>query len=279
MTANSYKGYINLILNDEEMAKFYEGNFTNFNILENEYILLSPANNPTDIVDKFIYRDNKIEKLKYSTIKTDWCGLIKPQDIYQELALDCLCNRKSKVKILKGVYGSGKDYLMFNKALELVQKGQFNKIIYVRPNVTLANVPQIGYLPNGIDEKLQWTLAPLYDKVGGEFGVEQLTRKEMLEMVPLLFIRGRSFENSIVYVTEAQNITTEIAKVLVSRIGEGSELWLNGDTKQVDNRVYNDDNGVNKMIDKFKGNPLFSYVYLPVTHRSDVANLANLLDE
>jgi len=54
-----------------------------------------------------------------------------------------------------------------------------------------------------VDEKLAWTMAPLYDKVGGEEGVERLVRQRQLEMVPLLFIRGRSFENSIVYVTEA----------------------------------------------------------------------------
>lgn len=274
-----YKGYNKLVLNDDQMADFY-GNPEKYTqgMLDNQYLLIY-NDVDVDAVDKYIYRNGKLNKVKYSNIKTDWCGVIKPQDDFQELALDCLCDRTAKVKIIKGVYGSGKDYLMFNKALELVSKGQFNKIIYVRPNVTLANVPQIGYLPNGVEEKLQWTLAPLYDKVGGEFGVEQLIRKEMLEMVPLLFIRGRSFENSIIYVTEGQNITTEIAKVLVSRIGEGSELWLNGDTKQVDNKIYDSDNGVVKMIEKFKGNPLFSYVYLPITHRSDVANLANLLDE
>ena len=80
MTANSYKGYINLILNDEEMAKFYEGNFTNFSILENEYILLSPANNPTDIVDKFIYRDNKFKKVNYQIIDGNYSGRIKPRN-------------------------------------------------------------------------------------------------------------------------------------------------------------------------------------------------------
>ena len=100
-----------------------------------------------------------------------------------------------------------------------------------------------------------------------------------LEMMPLLFIRGRSFENSIVYVSEGQNITSEIAKLIISRLGEGSELWMNGDNHQTDKKVYDQDNGILKMIDRLAGNKLFGYVYLPITERGEVANLANLLDD
>ena len=190
-----------------------------------------------------------------------------------------LNDRTSKIKIIRGVYGSGKDFLMFHTALQLIEQGKFERIIFIRPNVTLANVPQIGYLPNSADEKLSWTLAPLYDKVGGAEGVDHLIKKDIIQMVPLLFIRGRSFENSIIYVTEGQNIDTEIAKVLIGRVGENSELWINGDSHQTDNRIFDKDNGITKMVDKLVDNKLFSYIYLPNTHRSAVANLANLLDE
>ena len=70
-------------------------------------------------------------------------------------------------------------------------------------------------------------LDPLLDKVGGQEGVGMLIHGGQLEVVPLLFIRGRSFENSIIYVTEGQNMTTEIVKLVIGRIGEGSELWIN----------------------------------------------------
>lgn len=172
-----------------------------------------------------------------------------------------------------------KDYLMLNQALTYIESGQFNKIIYIRPNVTVANVPDIGYLKGSVEEKLEWTLAPLYDKVGGRDGVELLINSDQLEMVPLLHIRGRSFENSLIYVCEAQNITSEIAKLIISRVGEGSELWLNSDTHQTDNKIYDKDNGIIKMIDKLSGNKLFGYVYLPKTERGEVAELATLLDD
>lgn len=266
-----YRGYT--ALTDEQMAHFYSDDelFDKSDLFENQYIICKDQ----------LYRYNAgfIKRVDYSFIENSWVGKIKPFDIYQNAAIDALQNNISKVKLIRGVYGSGKDYLMMNQALSFIEKGKFEKIVFIRPNVTLANVPQIGYLPNGVDEKLAWTLAPLYDKVGGEDGVEQLIKTNRLEMVPLLFIRGRSFENSIVYVTEGQNIDSEIAKVLLSRIGDNSELWINGDNHQTDNRIFDKDNGLTKMIDKLKGNELFSYVYLPITHRSDVANLANLLDE
>lgn len=98
-------------------------------------------------------------------------------------------------------------------------------------------------------------------------------------MVPLLFIRGRSFENSLIYVCEGQNITSEIAKLIISRVGINSELWINSDTHQTDARVYEKDNGITKMIERLSGNPLFGYVYLPKSERGEVANLATLLDD
>ena len=91
---------------------------------------------------------------------------------------------------------------MLAAALQLIEKGEFDKIVFVRPNVSVKGLPEIGALPGTADEKLAWTLAPLYDKVGGEEGVAMMINSKILESVPLLFIRGRSFERSIIYVTE-----------------------------------------------------------------------------
>lgn len=231
------------------------------------------------VVDKYCFQNGQFRKVMFPTINNKYSKSIKPRNDQQVLALDLLQNRVSKVKLIRGVYGSGKDFLMLNQALEYIESGMFNKIVYVRPNVTVANVPDIGYLKGSLEEKLEWTLAPLYDKVGGREGVERLIEEGLVEMVPLLHIRGRSFENSLIYVCEAQNITTEIAKLIISRVGENSELWLNSDTHQVDHKVYEKDNGIIKMIDKLSGNKLFGYVYLPKTERGEVAELATLLDD
>lgn len=261
------------------MAEFYtDSKKFSDDFVENEYLLLHDINGV--LVDKMCYQNGDFRKINFPTIRSsNQNSPIKARNEQQVLAIDMLQDRTSKVKIIRGVYGSGKDYLMLNQALSYIESGLFQKIVFIRPNVSVANVPEIGYLKGDAMEKLSWTLSPLYDKVGGEDGVQYLIDRGQLEMVPLLFIRGRSFDNSIIYVCEGQNITSEIAKLIISRVGENSELWINADTHQTDSRVFERDNGINKMIDKLTGNKLFGYVYLPKTERGAVANLANLLDD
>ena len=272
-----YKGYVELELTEEGLADFYSNRAKYVDLVrENQYLLIKDSTG--EVVDKYCRQNDELRQVKYNIIQNAYCGKIKPRNLQQELAMDMLIDKQSKVKLVQGVYGSGKDYLMLNQALSLIEKGKFQKIVFIRPNVTVANVPEIGYLKGTQEEKLAWTLGPFYDKVGGEDGVRLLVEQGKLELVPLLFIRGRSFDNSIIYVTEGQNITAEIAKLIISRIGDNSELWLNCDTHQVDKFVYEKDNGVEKMVSRLTGNPLFSYVYLPKTERSAVAELATLLD-
>lgn len=273
---DQYLGYRVLNLNDEELAEFYSGMYCFPDMYDNEYGLIV---NNGKIVDKICYCNNEYYHVRYPSISDHYGNLIAGRNEYQNLAIDLLQNRDIKVKLLRGVYGSGKDLLMTSAATNLIDQGKFKKIIFIRPNVTVANVPDIGFIPGEANEKLAWTLGPICDKVGGEEKLKTLLNKGTIEMMPLLYIRGRSFENAIVYVTEGQNMTTEIVKLLLSRIGEGSELWINGDNHQCDNRVYDKDNGLNKMVERLKGNPLFGYVYLPITERGQVANLANLLDD
>ena len=269
------KGYEVYDFSDQELADFYSGKKKIYELKENQYAVIRKDDK---VIDKFKFQDGEFKKVKFLTINSTYMGRIKPKTFEQELALDLLSDEKTTVKLLRGTYGSGKDYLMFGKALELVEKEAFEKIIYVRPNVTLKDVPEIGYLRGDLDDKLSWTLGPLYDKVGGKEVIDELIGKNKLELMPLLFIRGRSFENSIIYVTEGQNITNEIAKLILGRIGEGSILLINADTHQTDRQVYDKDNGIVSMISRLSGNSLFGYTFMGITLRSKTANLANLLD-
>ena len=275
---NIYTGYKELALTNDQFVELYTcGTIEGYEFKENEYLLAK--NDKGELVDHLVCKNGKLEKILYQTLNNNYLGKIKPRNPQQELTVDLLLDPDTKIKVIKGVYGSGKDYLMLSAALQLIEKGKFEKIVFVRPNVPVKGLPDIGALPGTADEKLSWTLAPLWDKVGGEEGVAMMLHNKILESVPLLFIRGRSFENSIIYVTEAQNMTTEIAKLIIGRIGEGSELWLNADTSQTDKKIFDEDNGINKMIERLSGNSLFGYVYMPKTERSSVAELATLLDD
>lgn len=119
---------------------------------------------------------------------------------------------------------------------------------------------------------------PLADHLGGIEGLNMLITRGQLEIVHLGFLRGRDIKNSIIICSEAENMTKEHIQLLIGRVGEGSVLWINGDFKQCDSAVFERNSGLMTAVHKLQGNPLFGYVRLLKTERSETAALADLLD-
>ena len=151
------------------------------------------------------------------------------------MAFDLLQNNDIAVKILVGHPGTGKDYLMLLHALDLIQKGIMDKIIFVRNLVPFKDAPEIGYLAGDLQQKISWGLGPL-SGILGEEGLNQYIDEGVIEAVNLGFIRGCSWDKTIIYVSEGQNITGGGYKLLISRCGQGSQLWVNGDILQTDSK-------------------------------------------
>ena len=118
----------------------------------------------------------------------------------------------------------------------------------------------------------------LADHVGGKDGLEYLIKQDKINIEHLGFIRGRDFKNSIIMCSEAENLTKQHVQLLIGRVGEGSTLWLDGDFKQVDSKVFEENSGLGAAVDKLKGHPMFGYVHLDKSERSATAALADLLD-
>lgn len=167
---------------------------------------------------------------------------------------------------------------MINAALSLIEKGKYDRLVYVRNNIEVKDTVALGSLPGDVNDKLSGFLMPLADHLGGIDGLNEYIEKGMVEVQHLGFIRGRDYKRSIIYCTEAENLTKAHAQLLIGRVGEGSTLWLNGDTKQTDKKVFEENSGMRAMIERLSGHPLFGYVYLPTSHRSETARLADLLD-
>lgn len=216
--------------------------------------------------------------IKYKNLNTTYSSKIKPLNDQQKLAFDLLQNQDITIKLLLGVYGSGKDYLMINHALDLIEKGKYDKIVWVRNNVEVKNTKEIGFLPGSMLEKVYPFAAILADCLGGQIALERAIADGWVEIQPLGFIRGRSFSKSIIYCSEAENLTKEHIQLLIGRVGEDSSLWINGDLRQVDDVIFERNNGIQKLIEKVTGNERFGTVYLPITERSETARIADLLD-
>jgi PhoH-like ATPase len=127
-------------------------------------------------------------------------------------------------------------------------------------------------------EKLVEYAMPLADHVGGRAALEMYVQNGKIEIEHLGFLRGRDLKNTIVLCSEAEHLTREHVQLLLGRISQGSILLMNGDWRQIDSRVFEQNNGLQISIDRLKGNRLFSYVHLPISVRSETAKLADLLD-
>ena len=183
------------------------------------------------------------------------------------MAFDLLQNPEIPVKLFTGVPGSGKDYLMFLHAWDLVKKGKKDKIIFVRNLVPFKDAPEIGFLEGSLQKKIEWGLGPIASILGEE-GLRMAEDRGDIEAVNLGFIRGMSWDNVILYVSEGQNITGGGYKLLVSRCGKGSELWINGDILQTDDKKFESNNGIERLLRSLT-------VKLLKTERSDIAELAS----
>lgn len=273
----NYKGYKTITVDDTEMAHFYQNLKTNmYDLLINQYLIVQ--NQQNEIIDKLIWNGEIHKSISYRQINNDFTGKIKPKNIQQELAFDLLQDKNTTIKILTGVYGSGKDYLMTSTAIDLIRQKRYEKIMWVRNNIEVKNSKPIGFLPNGMKDKLLPFAMPMADHVGGKDGLELLIGQGKVEIEHLGFIRGRNIENTIIMCSEAENMTKEHIQLLLSRIGDNSTLWLNGDFRQIDSNIFESNNGLSSIINKLKGNSRFGYVQLQKTERSETAELANLLD-
>ena len=272
----SYLGYKEITLSEYELATFYECKTNNWDLLLNEYLLIKDGNG--DVVDKLKWTEKGFKSLSYKNTESRYVGKVKPRNLQQELYMDMLQDKESKVKIAQGSYGVGKDFLALANFLTMIDKGIYDKIIWIRNNIEVDGTKPLGFLPGTMTEKLSVYADIISDFMGDKISFEMLLNNGKVELIHPGFLRGRDLRNSIIYCTEAQNMSDSLVKLIVSRVSEGSIVFFNGDVKQIDDKVFKRNNGLELMINRFKGHPMFGYVYLDKCERSEIAQMASLLD-
>lgn len=272
-----YTGYKNVQFSDEQLSDFYKDKKTDFDLLENEYLLIRDSKN--ELVDKYVLQDSELRRVKYTKFDNEFTGSIKPRNPEQEILFDMLADPRSTLKLVTGGFGCGKTMSLVVAALDAIHKGKFDKIVWVRNNIDVKDTVPLGALPGDSFDKLLPFVMPLADHSGGVEGIKMLIDKDQLEVVHLGYLRGRDIRNSIILCSEAENLTKQHIQLLIGRVGEGSNLWMDADLKQRDKIVFEKSAGLETMIERLKGNQLFGYVKLLKTERSKTAQLADLLDD
>lgn len=203
---------------------------------------------------------------------------IKPRSKEQRAAMHLLVDRDVPLVALTGLAGSGKTFLALAVGFSGVQNKTYERVIITRSIEPVGR--DIGFLPGTVDEKMAPWLMPFIDNFRNAFHdtsyFDMMRERGQIEVSPITYVRGRSFENAYIIVDEAQNLTIHELKTLITRCGQNTKMILLGDIDQVDT-PYMDrySNGLTIAIEKLKGQELFGHIRLDRGERSELATLCS----
>ena len=158
---------------------------------------------------------------------------IKPRSINQSKYIQSI--KHNEINFGIGPAGTGKTFLAMALAIEFLLDKKVEKIVLIRPAVEAGE--KLGFLPGDLSQKVDPYLRPLYDAMYQMIGFEKserLMNREIIEIAPLAYMRGRTLNNSFIIMDESQNTTTEQMKMFLTRMGFGSFAAINGDLTQID---------------------------------------------
>lgn len=166
-------------------------------------------------------------------LRTKKKGMIRPRGLNQQRYVKEILGNDINFGI--GPAGTGKTYLAVACAVDALEREQVRRILLVRPAVEAGE--KLGFLPGDLAQKIDPYLRPLYDALYEMLGFEyvaKLIERQVIEIAPLAYMRGRTLNNSFIILDESQNTTVEQMKMFLTRIGFGSTAVITGDVTQVD---------------------------------------------
>jgi len=287
--SNLYEGFCDVLVDDQLIDRFYDGKEVSLDeekkFNPNQFLLLvSSSNEKKTALARYISPGKPLKKLYEAGKKGLWG--VKPRNKEQAFALDLLMDPDIPFVSLIGKAGSGKTLLAIAAGISQVindpfAKGKnsfYTKLVISRPVQPMGK--DIGFLPGSLEEKMKPWLMPIQDNLQHIMGSDKATIGEyvdrgVIEIEALTYIRGRSISNAYIVIDEAQNLTMQEIKTIMTRVGEGTKLVLTGDIEQIDN-VYVDEtsSGLVHAVEKFKRTNLSGHITLKKGERSKIATLA-----
>lgn len=189
--------------------------------------------NSSDIITSVLNTEKHSNMEKCSILVPGAIRKIYPHTQNQSDYIQMLRNKNMVFCI--GSAGSGKTFLAVAEALHLILSHKVNKLIITRPVVEAGE--SLGFLPGDLEQKISPYLQPFYDAMENIIPretVKRLVESEIIQVAPLAYMRGRTLNNSVIILDEAQNTTNEQMKMFLTRMGEGAKVFITGDTTQID---------------------------------------------
>jgi PhoH-like ATPase len=268
-------GWCEINLSNDEIDEFHANGFIDLSdktsLNPNQFIV----GRGTDGSFLGMFDGTTIKKLNHNVSNV---MRLEPKNKEQKFAIEALMSPAVPLVTMTGLAGSGKTFLALMAGLEQIHNGTYERIVITRSLQPVGR--DLGYLPGDVKEKMDPWLAPIVDNLRVAFKdtvyFSMMIEKGKIEIAPLSYIRGRTFNDSLVLVDEAQNTTIHELKTIVTRIGNNSKIVLLGDVDQIDTPYINkSSNGLSIVISKFKNSKFHAHVHLNRGQRSDLASEAS----
>lgn len=261
------KGYKEISGTPEEINSLYKTD----DMYNNQYIITYDTTNNK-------YAEMRYENGNLKALKLPSSDVVKAKNAPQRCALDALMNEEIEIAAIVGGYGSGKTFLAMTMALYAIKKGIYSKILGIREPI--GEGKEIGFLPGDMENKTDLFFLPLVQQLNmGIDEYNELKEKEVIETTIPYFMKGTTYNDTLIIVDEAEDLTEQQIKLIGTRIGEHSKIIFAGDYKQsLVNKTL--DNPLMKMCNEFKGLSNFASVYLDEDVRSTASKMfAELYEE
>lgn len=266
-----YKGYVKISGNSDYINSYIE-NIDYSEWFANEYLIVENSD------------DGKSTEMRYNgqsfvPLKLPPSSYIKAKNALQRCALDLLLNKDISTVAILGGYGSGKTMLSTQMALyHVLEKGNQAKILGIRE--CSGEGKEVGFLKGTFEDKTGKFFKPIEQQLkGGEFELESLINRGVLETNIPFYLKGTTYNDTVMIVDEAEDLTESQIKLIGTRLGGNSKVYFAGDYAQsLINKTKN--NALVKMCEALKGNPMFGCIVLDEDVRSETSRVfANLFKE
>jgi PhoH-like ATPase len=280
-----YKGYVDLQLKSKNLIDcFYEKediledveDILGRKLFANEFV--SAKYESQSFVSCLI--DGKLVNVNSEKFNKESITGVTPRNREQMYALNLLKREDIPLVSLTGIAGSGKTFLTLMAGLDGIAQGLYKRIVITRNIQPVGR--DIGFLPGDADDKMMPWIAPIMDnfrqgvKDKDLLYFEAMRKRGEIEIAPLAFMRGRTFNDTFLILDEAQNATIHELKTVITRVGENSKIILLGDIDQIDTPYIDSlSNGLTIVAEKFKNEKIAGHVELQRGERSTLSYLAS----
>lgn len=279
----SYKGFVEMLMSRDKIDEFYSDITNNkYGILLNQYLVVksSPITTHDVLVwtgkwFESIYRADKRTKVISGTSQFK---RMVAKDPYQAMAMDSL--ERNQVTMIRGKAGSGKTMIALNHAWNKVERRGARLVIFFNPSPS-KDSQELGFFKGDmISKALQSSLGTmLKSKFGDEYIVQEYIENGYIEIFPFTDLRGwdsSSDRETVVLISESQNLTSELLKMGLQRIDDNTQVIIDGDYhQQVDRDAYLHNNGMKRASEILQGKHLYGEVELQNTYRSELADIVD----